>query len=121
MRQHLAIHDVVAKASMVDILRRSDDSSARSELIVASSTSTLRLDRAAHPESPSDRSTTTLLTVAALRADGIRARCGLEPINPLRFEDHWVCEFWHSDEQRGPGGYAADAVWIDELKVRHDA
>lgn len=45
----------------------------------------------------------TVLLVAMLRAQGIpaRARCGFGVyFNPGRFEDHWVCEYWHSAEGR---------------------
>lgn len=45
----------------------------------------------------------TVLMVAMLRAQGVpaRARCGFGGYfgNGL-FEDHWVCEYWNSSEQR---------------------
>ena len=45
----------------------------------------------------------TVLLVAMLRAQGVpaRARCGFGAyFTPGRFEDHWVCEYWHSAEGR---------------------
>lgn len=45
----------------------------------------------------------TVLTVAALRAQGIpaRARCGFAAyFVPGEFTDHWVAEYWRSDEAR---------------------
>jgi hypothetical protein len=45
----------------------------------------------------------TVLLVAMLRHQGVpaRARCGFGVyFNPGRFEDHWVCEYWHSGERR---------------------
>jgi hypothetical protein len=45
----------------------------------------------------------TLLTVAALRAQGIpaRARCGFASyFGPGKFEDHWVAECWSEREAR---------------------
>lgn len=44
-----------------------------------------------------------VLLVAALRTHGTpaRARCGFAGyFNEGRFEDHWVCEYWHADERR---------------------
>ncbi|MEV6412980.1 transglutaminase domain-containing protein [Kribbella sp. NPDC051718] len=44
-----------------------------------------------------------VLLVAALRVHGTpaRARCGFAGyFNEGRFEDHWVCEYWHAEEQR---------------------
>jgi len=45
----------------------------------------------------------TVLMVAMLRAHGTpaRARCGFGGyFTEGRFEDHWVCEYWHAGEQR---------------------
>jgi hypothetical protein len=45
----------------------------------------------------------TVLMTAMLRAHGTpaRARCGFGGyFTPGRFEDHWVCEYWHAGEQR---------------------
>jgi hypothetical protein len=45
----------------------------------------------------------TVLMVAMLRAQGTpaRARCGFGGyFVDGRFEDHWVCEYWHADEGR---------------------
>jgi hypothetical protein len=45
----------------------------------------------------------TVLMTAMLRARGIpaRARCGFGGyFGTQMFEDHWVCEYWHSGQQR---------------------
>lgn len=45
----------------------------------------------------------TVLMVAMLRARGVpaRARCGFGGyFVPGRFEDHWVCEYWHAEGGR---------------------
>ena len=45
----------------------------------------------------------TVLMVAMLRAHGTpaRARCGFGGyFTGGRFEDHWVCEYWHAGQQR---------------------
>ena len=45
----------------------------------------------------------TVLMVAMLRAQGrpARARCGFGGyFTSGFFEDHWVCEYWHSDQRR---------------------
>jgi hypothetical protein len=45
----------------------------------------------------------TVLMVAMLRAQGTpaRARCGFGGyFNDGFFEDHWVCEYWHTGQQR---------------------
>lgn len=45
----------------------------------------------------------TVLMVAMLRAQGVpaRARCGFGGYFVTdRFEDHWVCEYWHAGQQR---------------------
>jgi Transglutaminase-like superfamily len=45
----------------------------------------------------------TVLTVAMLRARGTpaRARCGFGGyFTEGRFEDHWVCEYWHAGQRR---------------------
>ncbi len=66
----------------------------------------------------------TLLAVAALRAHGVpaRARCGFGAyFNPPQFEDHWVCEYWNTGEERWIlADTQFDPVWIDKLHVRHD-
>jgi hypothetical protein len=65
-----------------------------------------------------------LMTVAVLRAHGIpaRARCGFGAyFNPPQFEDHWVCEYWHSGERRWVlADTQLDAVWIEKLHVKHE-
>jgi hypothetical protein len=45
----------------------------------------------------------SLMLCAMLRAQGIpaRARCGFSAyLNPGRFEDHWVCEYWNAGKAR---------------------
>jgi hypothetical protein len=45
----------------------------------------------------------TVLMVAMLRTQGIpaRARCGFGGyFGTGMFEDHWVCEYWHADQER---------------------
>ena len=45
----------------------------------------------------------SVLLCAILRHQGVpaRARCGFGAyFSPGRFEDHWVCEYWHADEGR---------------------
>jgi hypothetical protein len=60
------------------------------------------------PRRPTDRvggrcNTYSLLTVSLLRAAGIpaRSRCGFATyFAPDYYEDHWVAEYWHSNENR---------------------
>jgi hypothetical protein len=57
----------------------------------------------------------TVLTVAALRAQGVpaRARCGFAAyFVPGEFADHWVAEYWRSDEAR----WALADAQLDELQ-----
>jgi hypothetical protein len=45
----------------------------------------------------------SVMLTAMLRAQGVpaRARCGFGTyFTPGHWEDHWVCEYWHSGEQR---------------------
>jgi len=45
----------------------------------------------------------TTLLCSILRQQGVpaRARCGFGAyFNPGTYEDHWVCEYWNTDEQR---------------------
>lgn len=45
----------------------------------------------------------SLILCAVLREKGIpaRIRCGFSKyLTPGRFEDHWVCEYWHNSENR---------------------
>jgi hypothetical protein len=45
----------------------------------------------------------SLLLAAILRAQGVpaRARCGFGAYFMAgRFEDHWVCEYWHAEQRR---------------------
>ena len=56
-----------------------------------------------------------VLLAATLRAQGVpaRARCGFGAyFTPGRFEDHWVCEYWHAAQARW---ILVDAQ-IDELQ-----
>jgi hypothetical protein len=66
----------------------------------------------------------SLLLVALLRHKGIpaRARCGFGTyFNPGYYEDHWVCEYWHHDQQRWVLVDAQfDQAWRSTLKITHD-
>jgi hypothetical protein len=66
----------------------------------------------------------TMLLVAFLREQGIRARArgGFGAyFNPPYFEDHWVCEYWRADEDRWALADAQfDEVWRGNLGIRHD-
>jgi hypothetical protein len=66
-----------------------------------------------------------LFMVSMLRAKGVpaRARCGFGAyFNPPKFEDHWVCEFWNAREKRWVlADPQFDRVWLERLKIRHDA
>ncbi|NEE00132.1 transglutaminase-like domain-containing protein [Phytoactinopolyspora halotolerans] len=44
----------------------------------------------------------TVLLVTMLRAKGVpaRARCGFGDYFGTAYEDHWVAEYWHADQQR---------------------
>jgi hypothetical protein len=66
----------------------------------------------------------TRFLVAMLRAKGIpaRARCGFGSyFNPPYFEDHWICEYWNTPEDRwvlvDP---QFDDVWRTKLPIEHD-
>lgn len=63
----------------------------------------------------------TKLLVAFLRAKNIpaRARCGFATyLHPQGYEDHWVCEYWHANEQRWVLVDAQlDAVWREKLNI----
>ena len=65
-----------------------------------------------------------LLLVGFLRAKGIaaRGRCGQGAyFNPPFFEDHWLCEYWHTGERRWLlGDPQFDEVWRKKLKIAHD-
>jgi len=57
----------------------------------------------------------TVLLVAMLRAKGVpaRARCGFGAyFDRGRFEDHWVCEYWSTEE----GRWALVDAQIDEVQ-----
>ncbi len=65
-----------------------------------------------------------VLLVSLLRAHGIpaRARCGFgKYFNPGYCEDHWVCEYWRTDESRWAlADPQFDNVWCAALGIRHD-
>jgi hypothetical protein len=65
----------------------------------------------------------TLLT-ALLRRRGVpaRSRCGFGAyFTPGKYEDHWVCEYWHRDERRWVLVDAQlDAVQAGVLKIAFD-
>jgi hypothetical protein len=66
----------------------------------------------------------SLLLLSMLRAKSVpaRARCGFSVyFNPGYFEDHWVCEYWKSDEKRWVLVDAQlDEVWREKLKIDFD-
>jgi len=73
------------------------------ELIVAADARPLDVTRAPEARLPGNCRHFTVLMVAMLRAQGTpaRARCGFGGyFHETMFEDHWVCEYWHSDQQR---------------------
>ncbi len=65
--------------------------------------------------------TYTLLTVALLRSAGIpaRSRCGFGAyFVPGWFEDHWVAEYWHTEEERWVMVDAQlDEVWRRVMRI----
>ncbi|HEX7996342.1 MAG TPA: transglutaminase-like domain-containing protein [Streptosporangiaceae bacterium] len=72
-------------------------------LIHASDSRSLGIAREPSARLPGNCRHFTVLMVTMLRAQGVpaRARCGFGCYfgNGL-FEDHWVCEYWHSSEQQ---------------------
>ena len=65
-----------------------------------------------------------MLMIGALREKGIpaRARCGFGAhFKPGAFEDHWVCEYWDSEDERWKfADPQFDATWQRNLSVFHD-
>ena len=71
--------------------------------IVARDDRPLRIARTPAARLPANCRHFTVLTAAMLRAQGTpaRARCGFGGyFGTSLFEDHWVCEYWHSRQQR---------------------
>jgi hypothetical protein len=66
----------------------------------------------------------SLLLLSMLRAKGVpaRLRCGFAAyFNPGNFEDHWVCEYWNTAEERWVLVDAQlDEVWREKLKIDFD-
>jgi hypothetical protein len=66
----------------------------------------------------------TLLAVAIFRQHGApaRARVGFGGyFNPGKYEDHWVCEYWKTDQGRWALLDAQfDDVFTRNLRIRHD-
>ena len=64
------------------------------------------------------------LLCAVLRHQGVpaRARCGFGAyFMPNHFEDHWVCEYWNTDQQRWVMVDAQlDALQLQALDIRFD-
>jgi hypothetical protein len=129
--QHLFLYDVVAKDFYgVDVpTQRADEIHLRSTHALLDRITQLDDSRLVQPR-PFDKRTIgrchhfALMTVAVLRAHGIpaRARCGFGAyFNPPQFEDHWVCEYWNTNERRWVlADTQLDAVWIEKLEVKHD-
>jgi hypothetical protein len=66
----------------------------------------LVVPRAAHERSIGNCRDFTLMLCTLLRHRGIpaRARCGFGTyFVPLRYEDHWICEYWSADQGRWIG------------------
>jgi hypothetical protein len=65
-----------------------------------------------------------LLALAIFRQHGVpaRGRVGFGAyFNPGKFEDHWVCEYWKTDEEHWALLDAQfDAVFIRNLSIRHN-
>jgi hypothetical protein len=65
-----------------------------------------------------------LMLVAMLRAKAVpaRSRSGFAAyFNPPNFEDHWVCEYWDSQERRWRlADPQIDEVWRRRLGIRFD-
>ena len=65
-----------------------------------------------------------LFLVAMLCAKGVpaRARCGFASyFNPGYFEDHWICEYWNTGEERWVRlEVQSDEVWRRMLKIDFD-
>jgi hypothetical protein len=73
------------------------------ELIVARDRRPLDVPRPPEARLPANCRHFTVLMVAMLRAQGTpaRARCGFGGyFHETMFEDHWVCEYWHTGQQR---------------------
>jgi hypothetical protein len=66
-----------------------------------------------------------LFLCSLLRHHGVpaRVRCGFATyLGPNRYEDHWICECWHSDQGRWAMVDAQlDALQRDHLKVTFDS
>jgi hypothetical protein len=81
-------------------IRRVEDLLAQ---VIARDSRPLRIPREPAARVPVNCRHFTVLMTAMLRAQGTpaRARCGFGGyFTPGRFEDHWVCEYWHAAEQR---------------------
>jgi hypothetical protein len=107
--QGLLIHEFIAAAYGVT-LRRADRDSVHVrpaegllERITARDGRPLAAARQPRDRLASNCRGFTVLMVAMLRAHGTpaRARCGFGGyFTEGRFEDHWVCEYWHAGQQR---------------------
>jgi len=107
--QGLLIHEHMAHGYGVDLsdadrasvhIRPVEDMLAQ---IVARDSRPLHIAREPAARLPANCRHFTVLMTAMLRAHGTpaRARCGFGGyFTPGLFEDHWVCEYWHAEEQR---------------------
>lgn len=66
----------------------------------------------------------SVMLASLLRHKGMtaRARCGFATyFTPGRYEDHWVCEFWHAQEERWVRVDAQlDSLQLEVLKIDFD-
>ena len=107
--QGLLIHEFIAPAYGVTLSEQERGSvhirpvEGLLEQIVARDGRPLTAARAAPERLATNCRGFTVLMVALLRAQGTpaRARCGFGGyFTEGRFEDHWVCEYWHAGQQR---------------------
>ncbi len=107
--QGLLIHEFIAPAYGVTLTEQDRGSvhirptEGLLEQIMARDGRPLTAARAAPERLASNCRGFTVLMVALLRAHGTpaRARCGFGGyFTEGRFEDHWVCEYWHPGQQR---------------------
>lgn len=129
--QGLCIHDVVAGSFYgVDLpAQRQQEIHLRSadaliDAILALDAAPLQVARSPDRRLVSRCHHFVRLLTTMLRAKGIpaRARCGFgDYFNPGYFEDHWVCEYWKSDEGRWAlADPQFDAIWRDKLNIGYD-
>jgi hypothetical protein len=129
--QGLCVHDIVARdfyGFTVPAERQGDIHIRRVEEVLEKlltlDNQGLEVSRPVHKRHVGRCHHFTLLLTAILRAKRIaaRARCGFGAyFNPGYFEDHWLCEYWKTDEQRWAFADAQfDEVWREKTNIRHD-